>query len=208
MRIAEEHFGTLAGRIVGHIIELGHCRIGDIVQSCTGIETQASGGAPNGHLDIREPSVCNGFKSKSSNNQAAHVSSPAERIHSILSDLHRSGLVLTTNEYYFYSDADKRYEAEQRTSQRSKIDGKMTKDEAKDFERAIAGQLEAWKYGTEGASEPTKNFNGKRKRTSENGDMARDGKRPRLSAGTQISSAGNLNVSPVTGLRCQGTFAG
>lgn len=205
MRIAKELFGTLAGRIVGHIIELGHCRIGDIVEACTEIEKQAPNGVPNGHPDIHEPSVCNGFKSKSSNNQAIHTSSPAERIHGILSDLHHSELVLTTNEHYFYSDADKRYEAEQRTSVRSKIDGKMTKDEAKDFEKAIAAQLKAWKYGTEGASEQTKNLNGKRKRSLDNGDMARDGKRPRI--GTQVASLGNLNVSPVTGLHCQGKIS-
>ncbi len=208
MRIAEEHFGILAGKVVGHIIQLGHGRVGDIVQACTGMETQASNGAPNGHLDNHEPSMCNGFTSKSSNNKATHVSSPAERVHGILSDLHHSGLVLTTNEYYFYSDADKRYEAEQRISQRSKIDGKMTKDEAKEFERAIAAQLEAWKYGTEPASEQTKNLNGKRKRSLENEDAARGGKRPRLSGRTQVSSANNLNVSLLNGFRCHGIFAG
>lgn len=208
MRIAEEHFGTLAGKIVGHIIQLGHGRVGDIVQACAGMETQAPNGAPNGHLDNHEPSVCNGFKSKSSNNQAIYISPPAERIHSILSDLHRSGLISTTSEFYFYSDADKRYEAEQRTSQRSKIDGKMTKDEAQAFERAIAAQLDAWKHGTEGATEQTKNLNGKRKRSLENGDTARDGKRPKLSGETPVSSAASLNVSHVVGLRCHATFAG
>lgn len=208
MRIAEEHFGTLAGKIVGHIIQLGHGRVGDIVQACAGMETQAPNGALNGHLDNHEPSVCNGLKSKSSNNRAIHISPPAERIHSILSDLYRSGLISTTSEFYFYSDADKRYEAEQRTSQRSKIDGKMTKDEAQAFERAIAAQLDAWKHGTEGATEQTKNFNGKRKRSLENGDTARDGKRPRLSGDLLVSSAGNLNVSHIVGFRCHATFAG
>lgn len=208
VRIAEEHFGTLAGKIVGHIIQLGHGRVGDIVQACAGMETQAPNGALNGHLDNHEPSVCNGLKSKSSNNRAIHISPPAERIHSILSDLYRSGLISTTSEFYFYSDADKRYEAEQRTSQRSKIDGKMTKDEAQAFERAIAAQLDAWKHGTEGATEQTKNFNGKRKRSLENGDTARDGKRPRLSGDLLVSSAGNLNVSHIVGFRCHATFAG
>lgn len=207
MRITEEHFGTLVGKIMGHIIQLGHGRVGDIVQACTGMETQAPHGGLNGHLDIHGPSGCNGFKSKSSINQAIHVSSPAERIHSALSELHRSGLVLTTNEYYFYSDADKRHEAEQRISQKSKIDGKMTKEEAKEFERAIAAQLEAWKYGTELASEQTKNLNGKRKRSLENGDTARDSKRPRLSGEAQVSNANDLNVSPPNGFRCQSPFA-
>jgi len=198
VRISEEHFGTLAGKIVGHIIQLGHGRVGDIVQACTGMEKQNPNGALNGHSDIHEPPVCNGSRLKSTKNQAIYVSSPAERIHGILSDLHRSGLVSTTNEFYFYSDADKRYEAEQRTGQRSKIDGKMTKDEAINFERAIATQLEAWKHGIDGATEGTKNINGKRKRSLENEDTDRDGKRPRLNGETQVSGAGNLNVSPVT----------
>lgn len=208
VRITEEHFGTLAGKIMGHIIQLEHGRVGDIVQACTGMETQTPQGGPNGHLNFHDPSGCNGFKPKSSNNQAIQVSSPAERIHSALSDLHRSGLVLTTNEYYFYSDADKRHEAEQRISQKSKIDGKMSKEEAKEFERAIAAQLEAWKYGTELASEQIKNLNGKRKRSLENGDTARDSKRPRLSGGAQVSNANHLNVSPLHGFHCQGTFCG
>jgi len=208
VRIAEEHFGTLAGKIVGHIIQLGHGRVGDIVQACAGMETQAPNGALNGHLDNHEPSMCNGLKSKRSNNQAVHVSPPAERIHSILSNLHHSGLISSTSEFCFYSDADKRYEAEQRTSQRSKIDGKMTKDEAQAFERAIAAQLDAWKHGAEGSSEQTKNLNGKRKRSLENGDTARDGKRPRLSGETLVASARNLDVSHVLGLRCHAPSAG
>jgi len=200
VRIAEERFGTLAGEIVGYIIQIGHGRVGDLVQACTEMETQAPNGAPNGHPDMHEPPMCNGSRLKSSNSQATHISSPAERIHSILSDLLRSGLVSTTNEFYFYSDADKRFEAEQRATQRSKIDGKMTKDEAKDFERAIAAQLEAWKHGVDGATGEAKNINGKRKRSLDNGDTDRDGKRLRLTGEIRVSSAGSLNVSSVAGL--------
>ena len=208
VRVAEERFGNLAGTLVNHILQLGHGRVGDLVQAWKGFKTQVPNGALNGHSDDHQPAFCNGSSSKISGTQTTHIPASVASIHGTLSDLLSSGLLSIINEFHFYTDADKRTEAEKRAKQRSKIEGKMKKEEAEAYERGIAAQLLAWKYGTEGEREEIVNLKGGRKRLLENGVSDKDGKRPRLASDSKISNEGYLNVRHVDSSPCQASLVG
>lgn len=190
---AEERFGSLAGAIISETIQSGHTTVGELVLALIDSKHHArnvnQAEQPSGAKQV----ICNGSTSYGYHDEAAHASSGL--IHQTISILVSSGLLSITNEFYFYTDADRRIEAEARAGERSKID-KMSKESAEIYEQTIAAQLAAWRYGSKEEQVETAGLNINGKRPLESGLSERRNKQTKLDDNDHhISNNGYLNVS-------------
>lgn len=195
--IAEERLGKLAGELVAEVIQLGHARVTDLMKLQKYDHSHVSNETTNGDKAGRVRQELNGYVSSVGADERPPDS--ARNVRATLSDLLHLGLLCATHESHFRTYADNRTEAEALAPRINKLEKKMKKEEAEQYEQGIAVQLEAWKYGDSAVHRQAPLPKSDKKRSRDGETLDHKAKRPRLTNDADVTSNGSQSVSPFSG---------
>ncbi|KAL8944920.1 MAG: hypothetical protein Q9216_000081 [Gyalolechia sp. 2 TL-2023] len=176
LKLVQDRNGDTSSEIISNYISLGHARVEDLTRTYfpspdeRGPLHEIITVAPLLHAE--NPQI---VKLDGSKHESDHT---IDLLHSIISDLHKAGLLCAVHESHFRSIADNINEAEQLVPRNGQT--KSKREEQAIWELAVLKKLEDWKYGSKTAPDTLGPIQTGTKRAFDGGEDQPVGKKRKL----------------------------
>ncbi|KAI9661931.1 MAG: RNA polymerase III subunit C82 [Bathelium mastoideum] len=152
VRVTEERCGEAAGLLMSNLLELGHCRVGDLVVAYAGVIEKNPSTISTQEHHINSSTLTNGFSDREHNENVHEKGQRSGQIESVaqlraeLDKLLKLGLVRSTQSFHFKPDADIHTEASVAVRDKGEFSQgiKGTKATAR-YEHAVGRQKKQWR---------------------------------------------------------------
>ncbi|KAL8789608.1 MAG: hypothetical protein Q9213_001044 [Squamulea squamosa] len=145
IQLLNSRFGEFAGNLISHVIILGHVGVGNL--SRTYFPAVNERGPLSEVFASDHPLEPNDQHHAQLNGDTGKAPHTVDKLHSIMSDFLRAGLLCPVHESFLRPTADNVAEAQQLVPRDGSI--KTKKNQEKAWELAVQKKLEAWKYGSD-----------------------------------------------------------
>ena len=172
IKLAEDHYGDAAGTLVSNLLELGHCKVGDLESAYEGLVEKKPSTVDLEQHHLHRSVITNGCGNYDQSVNGGQVKPASTHINSVcqlhaeLKNLLKEGLIAPVGSFDFKPDADIHNEAATTVrKEQFRDDVKGTKAVVK-YEYAITRQKRSWRDSSRQAlssQSPSRNL--KRKRT-------------------------------------------
>ena len=178
IKAAEAQAGKFAGKIISHLLLLGHARVGDLVQAYRVSHPKSAHDcqAPTPRPPGKPLSTSLGRAEGTVEEQNANH----ESMHETLYNLLQIQLVSQVHLSHFRSDADNRSEAEKAVPPTEEYKAKSKREQEAQREVAVKRKLTEWRYCSGGGDDEVDGFPKGKKRPPQDAESQRSEKRRRV----------------------------